>query len=312
MIQFSVVIPLYNKEPYIQRTIQSVLDQSVADFEIIVVDDGSSDKGLERVKSFQDSRIRLFSQENKGVSAARNKGIELARYENISFLDGDDIWKPDFLEVVGNLMEKNPENSFFATSFEKKERNGELLEAVHRGIPKAEEPWEGIIDDFFYHSLQDMLVSCSAVVVKKKVFDRLGGFMEGIRYGEDQEIWTRIAMEYPLVFTNYVGMCYDRDADNVVFQAGYRELPFLDKASGYQEKYQLAGKRRDSFWQYVYKWSIIKANFCIRMNLKKEAFALLWRSKKTRHFRFLWLATFMAALMPLKLYRFLREKFILK
>lgn len=311
MTRFSIVIPLYNKEPYIQRTIQSVLDQTYTHYEIIIVNDGSTDNSVSCVECVNDPRIRIISQENQGVSAARNTGIKHARYEYIAFLDGDDVWKSNFLESIKRLVDRYPRESFFATSFEKKERNGKVLEAVHRGIPPAKELWEGIVHDFFYHSLNDMLVLSSSVVIAKEVFDRLGGFINGIRYGEDQEMWGRIAMEYSLVFTNKIGMCYNRDTNNVVFQTGYREFPLLEKASDWLRKYQLGDSQRDGLFQYVYKWSIIKAIFCIRMNKKKEAFSLLWSSKRTRYFRFLWFGTLMAAIMPLKMYLFLREKFIL-
>ncbi len=92
----SVVIPLYNKEPYIKRAIDSILAQKIQDYEIIVIDDGSTDKSAEVVKSFPDPRIRLIQQENAGVSAARNRGIEEAKAELIAFLDADDEWTPIF------------------------------------------------------------------------------------------------------------------------------------------------------------------------------------------------------------------------
>ena len=92
----SVVIPLYNKEEQIADTLQSIFAQTFQDFEIVIVDDGSTDNSVEEVEKFDDSRIRLIHQTNAGVSAARNRGIEEARGELIAFLDADDEWKPEY------------------------------------------------------------------------------------------------------------------------------------------------------------------------------------------------------------------------
>src|SRR5574344_1434815 len=99
----SVVIPLYNKERYIERAIRSVLNQSFQDFEIIVVNDGSTDQSVTIVKDINDSRIRIINQKNGGVSSARNKGISEAKYAIVAFLDADDVWKENHLEVIVEL-----------------------------------------------------------------------------------------------------------------------------------------------------------------------------------------------------------------
>ena len=94
---FSVVIPLYNKQDCIRNTVQSVLNQTFPDFEINIVDDGSTDRSLESARQFDDPRIRVFSKPNGGVSSARNYGIRQSRKKYIAFLDADDLWYPDYL-----------------------------------------------------------------------------------------------------------------------------------------------------------------------------------------------------------------------
>ena len=110
---FSVVIPLYNKEESIFNTIKSVLKQSCQNFEIIVVNDGSTDRSVDAVKAINDERIRLIHQENQGVSAARNRGINESRYEWIAFLDGDDLWESNHLEEIVKMMNTFPNEKVY-------------------------------------------------------------------------------------------------------------------------------------------------------------------------------------------------------
>ena len=110
----SVVIPLYNKEKKIEYTLKSVFTQTFQNFEIVIVDDGSTDNSVEEVEKFTDSRIRLIHQTNAGVSAARNRGIEAASGELIAFLDADDVWMPEYLATQYGLYQKYPECSVYA------------------------------------------------------------------------------------------------------------------------------------------------------------------------------------------------------
>ena len=118
MDQISVVIPLYNKAPYIARALNSVLAQERLPEEIIVVDDGSTDGGGDLVKQFKDPLIRLIRQENQGVSAARNRGISLAKGELIAFLDADDTWQPGFLKVISEMRELYPQAGIYGTAYD--------------------------------------------------------------------------------------------------------------------------------------------------------------------------------------------------
>ena len=109
---FSIVIPLYNKELSISNTIQSVLDQTFQNFEIVIVNDGSTDNSVKEVEEFDDKRIRLIHQKNQGVSAARNRGIEEAKYEWVAFLDADDLWMKEHLEEYAKVVIENPQLSW--------------------------------------------------------------------------------------------------------------------------------------------------------------------------------------------------------
>lgn len=211
--KFSVVIPLYNKEPHIERALRSVLAQTVQGFEIIVVDDGSTDCGSEVVKSFKDSRIKLIQQENKGVSAARNRGIKEAKGDLIAFLDADDEWKSEFLEIILRLRRKYPEAGLYVTSYDILSPDGKMQKPNFRGVPPA--PWEGLFPKYFIAAtLGAQPFNSSSASVPKHIFSELNGFAVGNNMGEDLDMWCRIALKYPIAFSTNIGAIYCQNAVN--------------------------------------------------------------------------------------------------
>lgn len=204
----SAVIPLYNKAPYIRRAVESVLRQSVSDFELIVVDDGSTDGGAEVVEGIHDPRTRLVGQANAGVSTARNHGIAEARADLIAFLDADDEWLPEHLATILTLAEKHPECGAYATAYEVVDVQHRRRIPKYKGIPRP--PWEGIIPNYFRSSP----VWTSAVAVPKRIFDSVGLFPVGVHCGEDLDMWCRIALKYPVAYSTQVGAVYHREAEN--------------------------------------------------------------------------------------------------
>lgn len=207
----SVVIPLYNKGSYIARALNSVLAQTFRDFEVIVVDDGSTDDGAAIVKGFGDPRIRLIQQENQGVSAARNRGIEVARAELIAFLDADDEWLPGFLETIVHLRRKFPEAGVYATAFYTHSRKRSNLLNL-KAIPSK--PWEGPIPRYFLTATYKEPISSSSVCIPRSVFDNIGMFIERVWWGEDTEMWGRIALHYSIAFSWTYGAVYHFEATN--------------------------------------------------------------------------------------------------
>lgn len=192
---FSVVIPLYNKEAFIGQTLQSVMSQTFSDFEIIIVNDGSTDAGEAKVLSFQDPRIRYSLRENKGVSAARNFGITLAQSQFIAFLDADDYWYPDFLQTMHRNIARFPDQKVFSCAIE--------IETAKNFVPaeysiERNHPVEVV--DFFKGSFKETILWTSATVVHKSVFDQSGVFDTQMKSGEDTDLWIRIGLDYPIVF----------------------------------------------------------------------------------------------------------------
>ncbi|MDD4305789.1 MAG: glycosyltransferase family A protein [Methanosarcina sp.] len=217
-------MPLYNKEPHIKRALYSVISQKVQDFEIVVVNDGSTDKSADIVKSFSDARIRLINQKNRGVSVARNRGIDEAKAELIAFLDADDEWMPNYLETILRLREKYPDAGLYATSLKTEFIDNVLIDKdkkLRKLIPD-----EGLILNYFKVNLKDVshkdIFYTSSVTVPKKIFSEIGGFQTGFWWGEDIDMWGRIALKYPFAYSSQACAIYYQ---NVVNSAAYRRKP---------------------------------------------------------------------------------------
>lgn len=204
---FSIVIPLYNKECYVAKTLRSVLAQTFEKFEIIIVDDGSNDQSLSEVKKFDDPRIRIISQSNAGVSAARNRGINEANYDLIAFLDADDEWLPDYLLAQSALIAKYSMCHVFATAYNIHRRGNKITPTIAElGFEK-----EGIVDYFCAAYQSDPLVWTSAVVVHKDALLHIGGFPVGITSGEDLITWARLAAKYKIAYSKEAHSIYHID-----------------------------------------------------------------------------------------------------
>lgn len=206
----SVVIPLYNKEKQIACTLQSVFEQTFQNFEIVIVDDGSTDNSVEEVEKFDDSRIRLIHQTNAGVSAARNRGIEEARGELIAFLDADDEWMPEYLATQYGLYQKYPECSVYACNYEFRDSEGKVTPTIIRKLPFEGE--DGILSNYFEVASCSHPPICSiSIMVKKMAIQAIGGFPLGIKSGEDLLTWARLAVSGAIVYSRKSLAVFVRD-----------------------------------------------------------------------------------------------------
>lgn len=196
MAFFSIVIPLFNKENFIENTLNSALNQTCSDFEIIIINDGSTDKSEEKVLAFKDPRIRYFSKENGGASTARNHGIQKATSAYITFLDADDYWYPTFLEEMLECITSKNEYKVFASAIEI-ETTKKTFTASY-SIPKKGK-YEVV--NYFKASLAYSAICTSAAVFHSSVFDQIGLFDTRIKSGQDTDMWIRIGLQYPIVFS---------------------------------------------------------------------------------------------------------------
>ena len=275
----SVVIPLFNKQAHIRKTVDSVLNQTFRDFEILVINDGSTDRGAEMLEAVSDSRLRVISQKNAGVSTARNNGVKAAKHNIIAFLDADDWWEPDYLEQMAALVHEYPEAGLWGCAY-KEIKNGRERPA-QIGVPEGFE--KGIINYFeVYANTLWMPVTSSSAIVRKDVFTETGGFKPELKLGEDFHLWSRIALEYPVAYLNRPLVAYNQDVDAVnrgvaqtkwyspkehfIFHLGHfekaeehnRELKvLLDNLRGYALlKYRLAGKFPEEVTRVLEKMDI--------------------------------------------------------
>jgi len=195
----SIVMPLYNKEAEVKRAIQSVLAQSFPDYELIVIDDGSTDKGPDVVSAIEDSRIRMLHQKNAGVSAARNRGLEEARADLIAFLDADDEWFTDFLETILFLRKKYPTCQVYGTSYVFRYPERDDRPAILRSF--SEQATDAILKEYFcIASVSDPPLWSSAVAVTKEAITDVNGFPPGVIVGEYLLTWAKLALRYEIAY----------------------------------------------------------------------------------------------------------------
>lgn len=223
----SVIIPVYNKRKFLPRALRSVLRQSFRDFEVIIVDDGSTDGGIDVVRAVRDRRIRIIEQSNQGVSAARNTGIALARGRLIAFLDADDSWEPNFLAAIIELRRRYPAAGLYATNYCIKMPGTDSRPAAIVGLPFWTDKFQSR-DYFRLGTAGELPISASSVCIPRKIINEVGGFPLGEKMGEDQHVWWRICVKYPFAFDTSCLATYHRDADSRACPANVpsSELPF--------------------------------------------------------------------------------------
>ena len=196
---FSIIIPLYNKADYVAETLRSVLNQTYNYYEVIVVNDSSTDNSLEIVSSFHDKRIHIYTKKNEGVSAARNYGIMHAKHDYIAFLDADDIWDIDYLECQKKMIDKYPNAGIYSIAFYMIKYGKKVFCNI---LPNKERDF--LIDDYFKQSVVNGLSICwtSSLCLRKDIIKHMPMFRVGIKRGEDLDLWLRVALEYDIAYLN--------------------------------------------------------------------------------------------------------------
>lgn len=269
---------------HINRALNSILTQTFKDFEIIVVDDGSTDNSVKQVEKFNDPRLRLVRQKNAGVSAARNKGIIEADSDYIGFLDADDAWETTFLETINDLINKYPLAGAYSTAYGFVKEDGTVIPARDNIFFKGKN--DGIVH-YFKESLKIPLISASSVVIPKHVFENIGGFPIGITRGEDLDMWCRIALNYKVVFSNSICAHYFQNAEN---RACNNKIEHTNTFMSYAEKVLDREKEKGIslpifFEEYMINRIIHNARYFSSVNRRIEARKLLYKYRYTKYNR---------------------------
>ncbi len=228
---FSVIIPVYNKEKFIENTIKSVLKQSFSDFELILVNDGSTDESVAKIENFSDNRITYYTKENGGASSARNFGLEKAKANYITFLDADDYWYPDFLQEMASSIEEFPHHKIFSAAIEVE--SDKVVFPSRYSIKKSS---EREIVDYFVASMKTTIICTSCAVFEKSVFEKVGHFDTEIKSGQDTDMWIRMGLEFPIVFSWKILARYVYDPNSLSRKKEYSDKNFnFDKFNALEQ-----------------------------------------------------------------------------
>ena len=230
-MRFSVIMPLFNKAPYVAKAIGSVLAQTFGDFELVIVDDGSKDDSVENALVAIEGKenCRLIRQQNMGVSMARNNGVAASQGDFLCFLDADDWWEPTFLEEMDKFITDYPNAGIYGANYTIVNDTRHKTRIASVGVDNGFD--EGYINYCqVYAKTMYMPLWTGAVCVPRMVFDEMQGFPQGIKLGEDFLLWIRIAKCHKVAFLNKPLAYYNQDVEATskgVKHRGYEPDSFM-------------------------------------------------------------------------------------
>ena len=293
--RFSVLIPLYNKAAYIRGALQSVMAQTFADFEVVVVDDGSTDGGANIVESFRDPRVRLVRQANAGVSVARNTAIEQARGDWVVFLDADDWQHPCFLASLQTVQQQHPDVHCVATRYVEFRDEGGAAPAGW-DLPAGPPPVERI-DDLAARWMRGASLFTGSVAVRRALLrDMQPCFRPGESFGEDLELWFRISERTPIALATVPLVGYRTHVHgSLTRRDDARGLPpWVDRMRQRVTAPGFDGERRRSALVLIAQFRVGLARDALAAGRRAQALGLLLQAHHAVGSRRWWFTAFMA------------------
>ena len=262
---FSIIIPVFNKERHVLQTLESVQNQSFQNFEIIIVNDGSTDNSEKEILKFQHQKLKYFKNENKGASHSRNFAASKAKAPYIAFLDADDIWLPHHLEDLKNLIDDFPNCGMYCKAYTAFQKDVEIKSRYHNISNK---PWRGILKDYFESSMQNSIATTPAVAMPRQIFESKGGFNEVYQSGQDIDLWIRVAIKHLVAFDNNVSVCINLNADNKL-----SEIKLSHKTFPTFEEFEKEEKTNQSLKMYLdLNRFVLAIKYKIEENSEKYSF----------------------------------------
>ncbi len=300
---FSVIIPVYNGEKFIDNAIKSVLNQTYKDFELIVVNDGSKDGTAQKLDAYRDNeKIHIINQPNGGVSNARNNGMKAAKGSHFAFLDADDEWYENHLEVMASLIEKYPDAGLYAT-FPRINLGNKTIDSCKYFEEHEETVY---LKDFFEEYHKDKSVKMyvpTSCAVSRVAVDKVGGFPPKMKIGEDLEHALRISAYFPVVLTKQITAVYEKVNSTATKDTSFDpDWTFFETVKSIYEDEEIPLSKRQNI-KRVMDWFTIRRcrHYIIDKNKKKA-----WKhfcKKVDPSLRKDKLITFFLFLMPYKLVR---------
>ena len=252
-MSISVVVPVFNGEKTIEETIYSILNQTFKNIEIIISDDGSTDSTLKIVKNISDSRIKIISYPNQGVSESRNRGISQAKGEYISFMDADDLWTPDKLESQWKALQQNSQAAVAYSWTDYIDESGKFLKFGRRIKANG---------DVFTKLLKiNFLENGSNPLIRQKALEKVGVFDKSLTAAEDIEMWLRLAANYEFVCVEKPQILYRISANSLSSNLKTMEatsLKVIERAFSYPKANELQHLKKQSI-SHLYQYLTFKA-----------------------------------------------------
>lgn len=300
MCDLTVVIPLYNKEELIRKCIESVVEQTVPPYEVILIDDGSTDESLMRAEAVLVSstlNYRIIEQENAGVSVARNRGVRIAATKFIAFLDADDQWYPDFIRKFHLLHKEYSEACLYCFRHEIYDQSLGLIQTKN----VLTDNFKGYLDDFFLASLKGSVANSSKVVVRKKSIEEIGGFPESAVVSEDLFVWILLALNGRVAYDDYIATRVNQFNDNSR-KSRLGEIPYPLIYFSSKKEYGLLTKNAKKYLWRIYFYQVIGS---LANGDRKETLRKINAGRKIFVIRSLFLIGFL--FLPARLFLIIRK-----
>ncbi|WP_414622130.1 glycosyltransferase [Calothrix sp. CCY 0018] len=251
-MSISVIVPVFNGEKTIEETINSILNQTFQNIEIIIINDGSTDATLETIKNISDSRIKVFSYPNAGLSASRNRGIDRAKGEYISFIDADDLWTPDKLELQWQALQSNQEAAVAYSWTDYIDESSKFIKSGRRIKANG--------DVFSKLLITNFIENGSNPLICKKALE-IGSFDESLPAAEDKDMWLRLAANYEFVCVEKPQILYRISTTSMSTNLKRQEaasLKVIECAFSYPKAEKLQHLKKQSL-SHLYQYLTFKA-----------------------------------------------------